>query len=83
VSDLSGDEKRELISVVGKDIESTAAMIVGGFEVEEIGVGNVVNIQGQHYSIGFQLHPIPEEKAEEIKENLEQARQQQEGESSQ
>ena len=76
MADLSGDEKRELISVVGKDIESTAAMIVGGFEVNEIGVGNVVNIQGQHYSVGFHLHPIPEEKAKEIKENLDQARNQ-------
>lgn len=36
-SDLTDEEKRELVSIVGKDVESTAAMVIGGFDVKELG----------------------------------------------
>lgn len=81
--DLSDDERRDLTELVGRDIESTTAMVVAGFDVHELAVANVMTVKGQDYHVGLQLHPIPEEKAEEIKENIEKARQKQRGESSQ
>lgn len=80
MSDLSDDEKRDLTELVGRDIESTAAMVVGGFDVHELAVANVMTVKGQDYHVGLQLHPISEEKAEEIRESIQEARQNQRGE---
>jgi hypothetical protein len=75
MADLSDDEKRDLTELVGRDVESTAAMVIGGFDVDELAVANVMSVEDQHYHVGLLVHPISDEKAKEIKEGLEQARQ--------
>ena len=71
----SDEEKRELVSIVGQDIESTAAMVIGGFGVDEFAVANVMTVEDQYYHISLQIQPISEEKAEEIKDSIQQASQ--------